>query len=149
MKIAWLVMTFLAGILIPAQAAMNARMRTFVGNPLYSAGINFLVGLTALTIVIAISSRLGQAGSWQEATRAPWWAWCGGCIGVLIVLSGVLVIPRTGAAVFTATIMIGQLAGALILDHYGLFGLQTRIITPSRVVGMLLLLLGIWFVQRR
>lgn len=149
MKAGWLAITFLAGLLIPAQAAMNARMRTFVGNPLYSAGINFLVGLIALTVVTAVSTRLGQEGAWRESLQAPWWAWCGGCIGVLIVLSGVLVIPRTGAALFTATIMIGQLAGALVLDHYGLFGLPTRSITPSRVVGVLLLLIGIWFVQRR
>ena len=149
MKAGWLSITFLTGLLIPAQAAINARMRTFVGNPLYSAGINFLVGLMALTIVIGISTRLGQEGAWREALRAPWWAWCGGCIGVLIVLSGVLVIPHTGAALFTATIMLGQLAGAVVLDHYGLFGLPTRSITPSRVVGVLLLLLGIWFVQRR
>jgi transporter family-2 protein len=45
--------------------------------------------------------------------------------------------------------MIGQLAGAVILDHYGLFGLPVRSITPSRIVGVLLLLSGIWFVQRK
>ncbi|MFM8395402.1 MAG: DMT family transporter [Acidobacteriota bacterium] len=41
------------------------------------------------------------------------------------------------------------MAGALILDHYGLFGLPQRLVTPSRVFGVLFLLLGIWFVQRK
>jgi 3-isopropylmalate/(R)-2-methylmalate dehydratase large subunit len=35
-----------------------------------------------------------------------------------MVISGVLVVPKMGAAFFTVGIMVGQLAGALVLDHY-------------------------------
>jgi transporter family-2 protein len=66
-----------------------------------------------------------------------------------MVISGVLVVPKMGAAFFSVAIIVGQMAGALILDHYGLFGLPQRLVTPSRVVGVLFLLFGIWFVQRK
>ncbi len=150
MKIGWLAFTLLAGMLIPAQAAINAKMRTYVVSPFYSAMINFMVGLLAL---ITITSLLGwlrlQPGTWRGAVAAPWWAWCGGFIGVIMVISGVLVVPKMGAAFFSVAIIVGQMAGALILDHYGLFGLPTRLVTPSRIFGILFLLLGIWFVQRK
>ena len=149
MKIGWLAFALFAGMMIPAQAAINARMRTFVGSPFYSALINFAVGALSLVAVVLIMSLRNRTGTWGGAVNAPWWAWCGGFIGVTIVVSGVVVVPKTGAAVFTAAIMIGQLAGALVLDHYGLFGLPHRMVTPSRVFGVLLLLLGIWFVQRK
>lgn len=149
MKIGWLAFALFAGMMIPAQAAINARMRTFVGSPFYSALINFAVGALALVAVVLIMSLRERTGTWSGAVNAPWWAWCGGFIGVTIVVSGVVVVPKTGAAVFTAAIMIGQLAGALVLDHYGLFGLPQRVVTPSRIFGVLLLLLGIWFVQRK
>jgi bacterial/archaeal transporter family-2 protein len=150
MKIGWLAITILAGMLIPAQAAINAKMRTFVLSPFYSAMINFMVGFLAL---ITITTLLGwfrlQPGEWRGALSAPWWAWCGGFIGVIMVISGVLVVPKMGAAFFSVAIIVGQLAGALVLDHYGLFGLPQRLVTPSRIFGVLFLLLGIWFVQRK
>ncbi|MFZ4794138.1 MAG: DMT family transporter [Blastocatellia bacterium] len=150
MKIGWLAFTLIAGMLIPAQAAINSKMRTYVVSPFYSAMINFMIGLTALIVITLLLGVLRlQAGEWRAAVQAPWWAWCGGLIGVIMVISGVLVVPKMGAAFFTVGIMVGQLAGALVLDHYGLFGLPHRLVTPSRVFGVLLLLLGIWFVQRR
>ena len=150
MNLGWLVLTLTAGMLIPAQAAINARMRTHVVSPFYSAMINFLVGFLALIIITALLALLRmQPGDWRGAVAAPWWAWCGGLIGVTMVITGVLVVPKMGAAFFTAAIIFGQLTGAMLLDHYGLFGLPQRILSPSRVVGVLFLLLGIWFVQRR
>ena len=46
-------MALLMGRLIPAQATMNAKMRTFVLNPMYSSLINFAVG--GILIVVATS----------------------------------------------------------------------------------------------
>ncbi len=150
MKTGWLALTLLAGMLIPAQAAINARMRVHVSSPFYSALINFMVGFMALVMITLLLTVLRtQAGDWRGALAAPWWAWCGGLIGVTMVITGVLVVPRMGAAFFTVAIIIGQLAGAMVLDHYGLFGLPQRVVTWSRLAGVLFLLLGIWFVQRR
>lgn len=150
MKMGWIAFTLFAGMLIPVQAAVNSKMRTVVGNPFYSALINFMVGLTAIVVIISlVSLHNEQDGTWRGAFEAPWWAWCGGLIGVTMVVSGVLVVPKMGAAFFTVAIMVGQMFGALVLDHYGLFGLPTRLVTPSRIFGVLFLLLGIWFVQRR
>ena len=150
MKTGWLAFTLMAGMLIPAQAAINAKMRTYVGSPFYSAMINFLVGFLALVTITLIFALLRwQSGTWRGAMGAPWWAWCGGFIWVTMVISGVLVVPKMGAAFFSVAIIVGQMAGALILDHYGLFGLPQRLVTPSRVFGVLFLLLGIWFVQRK
>ena len=149
MKTGWLAFTLLAGMLIPAQAAINSRMRTYVLSPFYSAMINFMVGFLALIIITLLLVWRGQRGDWAAAIEAPWWAWCGGLIGVTMVISGVLVVPKMGAAFFSVAIIVGQLFGALVLDHYGLFGLPQRLVTPSRVFGVVFLLLGIWFVQRR
>jgi bacterial/archaeal transporter family-2 protein len=149
MKTGWMMFALLAGMLIPAQAAINARMRVHVGSPFYSATINFLVGFLALLVLMGVVALRGEGGEWRGALGAPWWAWCGGFIGVTMVVSGVVVVPRTGAALFTAAIMAGQVAGALVIDHYGFFGLPQRLLTGSRLVGVLFLLLGIWFVQRK
>jgi transporter family-2 protein len=67
----------------------------------------------------------------------------------MLVVSGILVVPRTGAATFSVVLITGQLIGALIMDHFGWLGLSERPISLSRIAGIIFLLLGIWLVQRR
>ncbi|QQS45822.1 MAG: DMT family transporter [Acidobacteriota bacterium] len=149
MKTLWIGLALLIGALVPAQAAMNAKMRVFVINPLYSALINFCVGATALLLMLSIAAWQNQPGDLRAAGRAPLWAWMGGLIGSSLVLSGVIMVPRTGAAGYSASIITGQLIGALILDHYGMLGLSQRLVTPSRLAGLVFMLIGLWLVLRR
>ena len=50
---------------------------------------------------------------------------------------------KIGATLTLASIIVGQLTAALIVDHYGLFGGTVVRLTPTRVAGVLLLLLGV------
>jgi len=148
MKIGWVGIALISGMFIPVQAAMNAKMRAFMINPFYSVMVNFIIGVIALTVAIMITQLLQSPGNWRAGINAPWWAWCGGLIGAFYVLASVLVVPRTGAAGFSVAIISGQLFGALIVDHYGLFGLTERLISLPRIAGMIFLLAGLWLVQR-
>jgi len=51
--------------------------------------------------------------------------------------------PRLGVAVTLATILVGQLSAALVVDHYGLFGGPVVRVSLARVAGVALLLAGI------
>ncbi len=148
MKIGWLGLAMLAGLLVPAQAAMNAKMRTFVLNPTYSAMINFGVGAVLLVGMMAVAAAQGQQGNWRNALNAPWWAWCGGLIGAMFVTVAILAVPRIGSASYSVAVIGGQLIGAIALDHYGAFGLPQHAASPSRLGGALLLLGGVWLIQR-
>ena len=75
MKTGWLLMALVTGALIPAQATMNAQMRTFVLHPMYSSLINFAIGGIALGTLTCIAIVLGQSGNWRGVSQAPWWAW--------------------------------------------------------------------------
>jgi transporter family-2 protein len=148
MKLGWLCMALMISLIIPAQAAMNAKMREFVLNPMYSSMINFSVGAVAGIVLTAISLWLGQSSHWRGAAQAPWWAWCGGLVGMGFVTIAVLAVPRLGSATFTVTVIAGQLLGALALDHFGLLGLPQHTVSSSRLGGALLLLAGVWLMQR-
>ena len=148
MKISWLVLVLATGILIPAQAAMNAKMRMFVLNPMYSALINFGIGAIALIVVTFVTVAIGQASSWRGASEAPWWAWCGGFVGALFVTVSVLSIPHIGATGFSIAVIAGQLFGAVIVDHFGWFGLEQHLISTPRMIGVGLLMAGVWLIQR-
>ncbi|MFN0084414.1 MAG: DMT family transporter [Blastocatellia bacterium] len=148
MKIGWLGLAMIAGLLVPAQAAMNAKMRTFVLNPTYSAMINFGVGAVMLVFLMAAAVAQGQAGSWRGALEAPWWAWCGGLIGAMFVTTAILAVPRIGSASYSVAVIAGQLIAAIVLDHLGALGLPQHSASLSRIGGALLLLAGVWLIQR-
>lgn len=148
MKIGWLSLALLMGTLIPAQALMNAKMRTFVLNPMYSSLINFLVGGVLIIVATVVAVNLGQQSHWRGVSQAPWWAWGGGVIGAGVVVIGILAVPNIGAANFSVAIIAGQLFGALLLDHFGWLDVQRHPISAPRLVGAALLMLGVWLIQR-
>lgn len=148
MKIGWLLLALLMGMLIPAQALMNAKMRTFVLNPMYSSLLNFAVGGALIIAATLMALALGQTGNWRNVNQAPWWAWCGGFIGASVVVMGILAVPKLGAANYSVAIIAGQLFGALLVDHFGWLGVQQHSISVARLVGAALLMLGVWLIQR-
>ena len=78
----------------------------------------------------------------------PWWIFLAGFIGALFVAGGVVIAPVIGAQLFFVTMIGGQLLGATLADHFGLFGLAVRPLSLERALGLALVLSGALLVQR-
>ncbi|MCS7078447.1 MAG: DMT family transporter [Chloracidobacterium sp.] len=148
MKLGWVTVVLLTGMMLPVQAAVNAKLRTFVVNPIYSALISFAVGTSLLVMLASTMAWAGQAGDLRAAAAAPWWTWVGGALGAVFVTMAILAVPKIGAAGYSAAIITGQLIGALVLDHYGWLGVPQQALTWSRLLGAALLLVAVWLIQR-
>ena len=137
----YLVLAVGAGIGVAIQAVVNARLRLAVGSPLWAAAMQSLIGVTSLIAVSLLTRQPLPVG--PRLALAPWWAWAGGLLGAVYVAVSILVTPRLGAALMLAAIIVGQLAGALLIDHYGWFGASTIPMTPTRLLGAALLVAGV------
>ena len=73
--------------------------------------------------------------------------WTGGIIGAVYVAVSLNLVQRLGATVLVAVVLIGQMVAALIVDHYGLFGLSESPITIQRVAGVALLIAGVALIR--
>lgn len=60
----------------------------------------------------------------------------------------ILTVPRLGAATVLALIVVGQMFGSLVFDHFGVLGLQQQPITPARIAGALMLIGGVFLIQK-
>ena len=78
----------------------------------------------------------------------PWWIFLAGFIGALFVAGGVVIAPVTGAPALLRPVIAGQLLGATLADHFGLFGLAVRPLSLERALGLALVLAGALLVQR-
>jgi transporter family-2 protein len=134
-----------AGAGVALQAVINARLRFVLGAPVWAAIAQFTVGLAALAAVaMATRQTLPQAAAFG---RASWWMWTGGIFGATFILMSVIVTPRVGAALMLAATIVGQLGTALAIDHYGWFGTDVIPISLSRVVGVVLLAVGVVLIR--
>jgi transporter family-2 protein len=135
-----------AGCFVGLQAPVNARLGRQVGS-LQAATVSFLIGTLALIVVAALSSG-GLAGV-GKASGAPWWALIGGVLGAFYVTTALLTVRTLGVSGLTAIVVTGQLAIAVAVDRFGLFGLSKQHIGAPRILGLVLLLVGVVLVVRR
>ena len=131
----------MAGAGVAVQAVINSRLRFILGEPIWAASTQFAIGLAALVLVAVVTrTALPPAGA---LARVPWWMWTGGLFGAAFIFMTVVATPRLGAALMLTAVIVGQLAAALVIDHYGLLGAPVIPISTTRVVGVLLLVGGV------
>jgi transporter family-2 protein len=136
----------LLGTVVTFQPLLNAILARAIGSPYGAATISILVAALGAVIMIAFAGR----GDLSRANLAsvPWWVYLAGFIGTLFVVSGVVIAPITGALLFFVCVIAGQLLGAMLADHFGLFGLQVRPVSLPRLLGLALVLSGAILAQR-
>ena len=136
-----------AGIGLAFQAVINSRLRTLLDSALWAALVQIFVGLFMVAAVILVARE--SLPSVANAGRAPWWVWTGGLLGALYVLAAIVATPPLGAAVMLASVVVGQTITALVIDHYGWFGVTSQPLTPMRAAGAALLIGGVLLLRPR
>ena len=143
----FLLIAVLAGAGLAFQAVINTRLSVALGSSLWAAAVQVLVGLVLLAIWLGVARQ--PLPSFAGASRLPWWIWTGGLLGTAYVVTVIVVTRPLGAALMVASVIVGQTFASLIIDHYGWFGVAVHRISTLRVVGALLVVLGVVLVRWR
>ena len=136
---------FVSGTMIALQAPTNGLLARGAGSPVNAALISFAVGTIALLVVALL---LGARPAPGAMRAMPWHAWAGGLYGAVFVGLAAFAAPRIGVTFFLAISIAGQLAMALLLDRLGAFGIDKVALSPTRLAGVALVLLGVVLVRR-
>lgn len=87
----------------------------------------------------------GKLAQWRSV---PWYALGAGVFGLVVIGAISYMIPRVGVAASITTIVAGQLLVGMLLDHFGLLGAAERSLDVTRLLGMLVVLFGVWLTVR-
>ncbi|MNT52945.1 Inner membrane protein YdcZ [compost metagenome] len=79
--------------------------------------------------------------------QISWWKFSGGAMGALFVFGSIVLAPRIGMAGMISLIIAGQIFSSLIFDKFGLLGLAIREISWARIIGALLVIIGVVLVN--
>lgn len=145
-KILPLLIAAFSGVTMAIQGSINSALGKVIG--LWeSTFIVHLVGLLVVSLLLFIC-KLGD-GCLSDIVKAPWYSYLGGILGVIIIYSVVLSIPKVGVAPATTAIVLGQVLTAGLVDHLGLFGLNRIPFSIYNVLGTLLMAGGAWLILKR
>jgi transporter family-2 protein len=136
----WYLLSAIAGISFVVQQAVNSQLRGEIASPWWAGFVSYLGG-TIVMFIVAVTLR--EPLQFEAIGRSSWVSWSGGLFGAIYIAISILMLPRLGAATVVALIVLGQIVGALALDHFGLLGVTERSITPTRIVGAALLVFGV------
>ena len=135
----------LVGIGLTLQIGLNSIVGAKLGSPLTAAVVNFGVGLVALVAIAAFAAPRFQAAS---VASVPAWGWLGGLLGAAYIAATTMLGPRLGATTLLAFALAGQLAAAVVVDHYGLVGFPQHAFGWQRALGIALLMGGALLIRR-
>jgi transporter family-2 protein len=134
-----LLLALISGVLMAIQGSLNAILSKVIGL-LEATFVVHLIG-TIILVVLLFMTKLGK-GNLAAFSQAPWYAYLGGLIGVFIIYLVAASIPAVGVCNATTAIIVGQVLTAVIIDHFGGFGLQRVPCNWTQLVGVVLLAVG-------
>ncbi|WP_315855413.1 DMT family transporter [Vibrio hangzhouensis] len=135
------ILSVIVGMTLASQAGINAQLRSGLSSPLQAAFISFVIGTLLLgTLVLIEGKPWFTSGSIRSI---PWWAWLGGFLGAFNIAMSIYLAPMLGALALAISIVCGQVIASLFFDQYGLLGYPKIELSPQRLGGAILIVIGV------
>ncbi|AET68894.1 hypothetical protein Desor_3399 [Desulfosporosinus orientis DSM 765] len=107
-----------------------------------------LLSATFIVHIIGTLLSLGAVLAWRVPifshnwSSVPWYLYFGGVLSVVIVGLVAVSIPKVGVCNATTAIIIGQVSMAVLIDHFGLFGVNRLHWNPWQLLGIIFFAAG-------
>ena len=142
----FILLAVLAGMAMPSQATVNSKLATTVESPILAAFVSFVVGTVALLVYILLTGI--PLNNLAASKNAPPVVWIGGLLGAFFVSIMATIVPRLGVAFAFSSAIAGQMIITLLIDHFGWLGVPEKPINLWRVLGAVLITVGVVLVRR-
>ena len=138
----FLIIALAMGLLMPFQTAANSRLRGVVGPAYVSTLVSFSVSTLAL-LLVSLLTGIPILPTSQMLAEAPWWSWFVGIVAVVTITIAIHLFKEIGQLQALIIPMFSQLIFSLLIDHFGWFGARVIPLGPNRIIGALLLIVGV------
>ncbi len=141
----YLLITLAIGLLMPLQTAANSRLRGAVGPAYVSTLVSFSVSTLAL-LLVSLLAGIPILPTNAMLAEAPWWSWFVGIVAVVTITIAIHLFKEIGQLQALIIPMFSQLIFSLLIDHFGWFGAKVIPLGTNRIIGALLLIIGVTLV---
>ena len=142
-----IVLALSAGAFVPFQTGSNTALTRSLGSGFYASLVVFIVA--AIEMITAIVLHRQTIPTTTQMATVPWYAWIGGGVmGAAYIFLLIYLAPKLGIANVTGFVVAGQLITAILFDQFGFMGFAVHHINWQRLMGVVLLLAGLYFIQK-
>jgi transporter family-2 protein len=140
------VLTVVAGGFIALQSPINSQLGRHVGS-LQAAFVSFAIATVVLLVAAALAK--GGLGTIGGAREVPSWIYLtGGVLGAGYVTVALIAVRPLGTGGVIAATIAGELTVAVLLDQFGVLGVDRHPVTAARAAGIVLLAAGVLLIVR-
>lgn len=139
------VATFAVGALIALQPPVNSQLARYT-SVLGAAFVSTAISALVMGVIVAFA---GGLPSPRQISSIPPGYLTGGLLGAILVTVSLVTVRTLGAGGVVAATVAGQLIVSALLDRAGVLGLTQIGLTPMRLTGFGLLILGTALVTAR
>ena len=140
-------LAFAIGIAMTIQTAINTQLREYLYSPLQAALFSFFIGTIALAILVFFQQT--EKPNLSDFLQIPWYLWCGGLLGVYAISMSIYTAPQLGFLTLSALIIFGQIMMSMIVDHFGVLGVEKTPINWQRFMGGVVIFIGVLLTLQR
>jgi len=142
-----IVLAISGGIAVALQAHFMGLMNKHIGT-LESVFITYFSGGLAISLFMIVMRGGGALGNLQVWQSIPWYTLSAGLIGLFIVGTIGYTTSQLGLATAFTLILAAQFGTSILIDHFGWLGANVHLLTPTRLLGLGVLFLGVWLIIR-
>jgi transporter family-2 protein len=140
------IVMILAGTGIPIMAALNAGLGSRIQSPALATIILVVFALLASVVVLFLTP--GQI-TLSLSSSTPIYYYLGGFLFIFYISTISWIAPKFGFANAITFIFIGQIISMCAIDHFGLFNAVQYSFNWQRLLGLLLMISGIFLIVKR
>lgn len=145
------IIALMAGACIAIQAAMNARLGVHFQSAWLATSYAFFASFAVVTAFVLLTQQQVIANQLAQIrfSDIPWYLWCSALLSVIGVGSMYWLIPKMGVGLLMSYALTGQLIIAMLISHFGLFDSPQKLISATKFVGCLLMIMGVVLVNQK
>jgi transporter family-2 protein len=127
-----------SGAAMALQGTLNSQLAQKTSLQASTFTVHFIGTFLALLVLFVWKAPLLR----PQWLQTPWYLYLGGVLSVLIVALVAFSISKIGVCNATTSIIVGQVGAAVIIDHFGLCGVQKIAWNPWQFLGLVLFAAG-------
>lgn len=139
MKWTYLIIAMVAGAAMAIQGTMNSVLGKIIGMWESTLMVHIIGLITVIAVILVMGT--GFQGV-NKLGQAPWYVYLGGILNVLIIFGVVSSMPKIGVGNATTGIIFAQILTAVLIDKFGIMGVEKIPFRWLDIMGIGLLAVG-------
>lgn len=135
----YLAIAAISGAAMALQGTLNTALGKILGIWESTLIVHVVGTITSLLIIFILGAGFGGL---SKMSSAPWYAYLGGVLNVVIIYAVVRSMPQIGVGNATTAIIVAQLITAFCIDCTGAFGMKKIPFHYIDLLGIALLAVG-------